>query len=863
MKKEPAEQLLGDYVISKTSFPHLEKALQEFKKNDFLKLSEYERINGVNQALLSLIQNASPRSFLLPAVIEFVEHVNQLGILNEPYHITNFEFWLNHFSNLNEDENYRIRALITGKLIPRDDYQQSFPIGMNKTYKGTHFVSAHLSPDVDTMVASFWGWMDAFAARVGSARHVWGLPGGPPDSPVTRAFQDFFGSSTFKNVAYMGGTLTLSALDLMTQKGLIKKQADTSLSSFEIGQDKAVILVDKTGKFLGDWQTHDIEPIRKIIIRFKSCLRWFENNLHVRLISLFAKKNLHVTDIKPFLSSVFDVEIAECEPAKEFTERQKRDLNDFFVKVFELKKGLNSTYSELIETLHHISINDLGNIKNELYSLENSELFDSKGILKEDRPLIFHFIEKIIHQLDLSIKVIRDYVEQLDIALKIKNRVFNIPSEYITLRTDVEDIRIKMKNKNYLTVVVSDGLNHIYPIGIVWDQSIQQQTLGTISFRDFCNQEEVRMASYLTPISVVDHHKTSLKTSSPPLAIIGDAQSCNVIMAEQAFNIYSRYSLNGMTPAQIDEALKDSSNIRLLQRSIQRKSALSHQQDCFIHPDRELVEYICYLHAILDDTDLLTKVSKRDVECVIELLNRIKSLTVKKDVEIINLDNIPKDKDFAKAAAKRILRNQEMYSFYRKVFLSKEKEIEESLSACKEEHFESIFLDTKEQNGCCRVGQTKLFSSNFPAFQKSSSKIMAFFVKQAEKITKAQPEIDLHMHMISTISSAEEVYHDHIGHFHHQDELWFYAPSTQKGLDHLSSFLTGFQASQKLGANTSIKFSSTLSNEVKQLFIQNFPNIPYSEDATLQLPIVIICFTAGLLNSRKAMITPYLPKAMS
>ena len=37
----------------------------------------------------------------------------------------------------------------------------------------------------------------------------------------------------------------------------------------------------------------------------------------------------------------------------------------------------------------------------------------------------------------------------------------------------------------------------------------------------------------------------------------------------------------------------------------------------------------------LDDTDLLTKISRVDVECMASLLNRLKSLTMKKEVEIV------------------------------------------------------------------------------------------------------------------------------------------------------------------------------------------------------------------------------------
>ena len=76
-----------------------------------------------------------------------------------------------------------------------------FPLAWVKVYSGTHFITAHLSPDVDTMIASFWGWMDAFGARIGTGLHLWCLPGGPPDSPFTSIFRDMFGSGLFLYLA--------------------------------------------------------------------------------------------------------------------------------------------------------------------------------------------------------------------------------------------------------------------------------------------------------------------------------------------------------------------------------------------------------------------------------------------------------------------------------------------------------------------------------------------------------------------------------------------------------------------------------------------------------------------------------------
>lgn len=865
----PSHMSLGDYKFANSTFPDVEKAIADLNSPEFQSLSERKRFRRINQILLNLIQDAPHSSFLLPAVIDFIERINNSGFLNAPYHFSHFEFWLNQLSELNDHQNYLIRSKIVGKYIPREEYQVFFPIGMDKTFSGSHFVAAHLSPDVDTMVASFWGWVDAFAARVCNARHLWSLPGGPPDSPVTDRFYELFGSSIFSSLSHSSLTLTLAAMDLVSQKGFLKKKGDTSISSLESGNgDIAVILIDEKGHYLGDWHRSDVDPIRQIIIRFKSCLRWFENNLHVELISLFAKKKLHTQDIPVFFASIFDVPINECEPVKEFEEKQKKDLHNFFLKVLGLKNGLKSSFGELIQSL--LKVKEVNLFQQELNLLASSEIFDEKGNLREDRPAIFNQLEKIINLLDNAIHYIRDYAERLDIAISIKSKVLGIPFHVATMRSDVDDIRIKMQRQEYLTVVVPEGEDSLYPVGVVWSNIIQRPTLGTVSFRDFCNQEEVKMASYLSPISVVDHHKASLKTASPPMALIGDAQSCNVIIAEQTFKINSKFSLGGMDMDAIDESINDlhklshkRSNTRILQRLLQKKMAAHSQGNYYIHPEREIAEYLSFLHAILDDTDLLTKVSQRDIECVVELLNRVKSLIGKKEIEVVNLDDIPRDKSFVLTAAKRILHNSEMYSLYRRVYESKEKEIERNLLSCEKVHCENLFADTKEQNGCCRVGQTKLFSINFPSYYKNIDKLREYWIKNAETVNKEHPEIDLHLHMISTISSASEVYQDKVGHYQHQDELWFWVPPTQKAYDHLASFLTAFQSAQNLGPSTYFEFFSD-SEELQQVFNQNYPDVPHRKAKGYpELPLVVLYFGAGLLNSRKAMITPYLPKIIS
>lgn len=861
---------LGDWKWEIHSFPNLDALFQEFQTPDFKNLSTRKRFGFVNQTLLNLIQVFPEPSFLLPAVIEYLDRVNREQCLVEPLTFTLFEFWLNHFSKLSEQENARIRGKIAGKWIPRESYQIFFPIGMNKYFPGTHFVSAHMSPDADTMIASFWGWVDAFATRIGMGQHIWSLPGGPPESPVTLIFQEIFGIAAFSVTARTAMALTLSAIDLVTQKNFAKEIASTAISTLDHGSnEKAVILVDGHENYLGDWRSTDVELVRQIVILFKACLRWYENRLHTLLISLFANETVRLNHIDAFLSEILNITFEMSDPAKDFSVEQKHLLHLFMTKGLKIPQGLTASFSSLISVLKKPIGHNLTELLDALAALKTGSLFDTDGFLIENRPKIFRVLETIIQQLNKTIFAICNYVERLDIVMRIKTDVLETPHPYLTMHTDVEEIRLKLKNFDYLTVVIPDENGKFYPLGVVWAHDIRNPILGTVSFRDFCNQDEVKMASYLSIISVVDHHKTSLATNSPPLAIIGDVQSCNVLIAEQSMLLNDRYSLNGMNAESIKtqvHALHNESlspaNLRLSQRLIHRQMALQSGLDYYIHPYREFTEYLTFLHAILDDTDLLTKVSNRDVECVAQLLNRMKSLQCKQEVELVNFDGIPRDQFFAKAAARKILQDPDMYSLYRKSYALREKEVEINLKLGAEGLPSSIFLDTKEQNGCCRVGQTKMFSSNIPTFQRTANPLRHRWASAAQEIFNDRPEVDLHMHMVSTIINAGEVYGNQQEVFKHRDEIWFWIPATQQSQNHLAIFLSAFQAAPEVINNEiNLELLGANMEEVEKIFSQNFLALPITKSEQ-DVRLAVLHFKAGSINSRKSMITPYLPRLL-
>lgn len=866
---------LGDFILSAYRFENLDEVFKQFKTPEFFRLNHKQKSDLVNRALLDLILSA-PDTFLLIAVVEYIDKVNRENVLIN-YVLMSFELWLNQFSDIPNNENYRVRGKIVGKGIPRDEYQVLFPIGMGKVYPGSHYVTAHSSPDLDTTIASFWGWIDAFGARVSEGVHIWNVPGGAPQSNIEVAllFHHIFGQNVFNLLAKTRDNLALSSLELMTQRGVITQL--TNQSSLMIDHERAqraIILVDQAGYFLGDWRNFDIEGVRLVILQLNNCLRWFENNLHVGLITLFAQENLNKADLPKFVQRVFEIKIRDSDPAREFNEKQLRHTEAYLRKVFKVEQGLSATFSEFAKAIQSCGLSNFQEWIDQVKALEQSDLFDEQGKLIENRPKIFHHLEEIIAGLDRAIQNIRAYTEKLEIALTIKTEVFGYLPQVVSYRADVEELRSKMGNYNYLTVTSTDEEGKMLPLGVVRSRDLFQPILGTVTLRDFCNRDETKIPSYLEVISVIDHHKSILHTSSAPVVYLSDTQSSNCVVAQISFRINDCYSLGGMSLKEIEEQINEvkkdfssPSKKRIFQKLLMRLQAATETKTYFIDPLREFVEYLHFLYAILDDTDLLTKVSRRDVECVAELLNRLKSLMEGQVVEIIQLDDIPRNETFVQNAANRILQNPDMYSLYQKIYLAKEQLVEENFLLCAQGKESSIFVDTKLQNGCVRVGQTKLFPNNYPAFKTHGNKLREIWVKQSQEFFADRREYDLYLQMVSTVSGAEALFTGSEKGISSKDELWVWIPMTDQSIEHLKSFLNEFRSSpqiMQLQKEIDLEFIGPNAREYHKIFNESFIPAPFHiAEEQAKYSLGIIRFPAGKINSRKAMISPYLPNLIS
>jgi hypothetical protein len=286
---------------------------------------------------------------------------------------------------------------------------------------------------------------------------------------------------------------------------------------------------------------------------------------------------------------------------------------------------------------------------------------------------------------------------------------------------------------------------------------------------------------------------------------------------------------------------------------------LEKNASTYIHPEREYIEYLHFLYGILDDTDLLMKVSLKDVEIVASLLNRMKSIVCKKQVEIISFEGIERNKDFVKNAAQVILQNKDMYTIYKKVYAFREKEVEKNMRLCVENQPHNLFADTKEQNGCCRIGQTKVFAKNMQTFHRYSKDLRKVWVHKAQALYKDRSEYDLHIQMISTIVGAEEVYKGIKLEYHHKDELWVWIPESDLAQEHLKRFLNAFQDNPQLAENhLEIEYLGNNAQILSQLFNESFLQVPI-KIVKADIPMAVLYYKAGILNSRKTMVSPYLP----
>src|SRR5262249_12507496 len=122
-----------------------------------------------------------------------------------------------------------------------------------------------------------------------------------------------------------------------------------------------------------------------------------------------------------------------------------------------------------------------------------------------------------------------------------------------------------------------------------------------------------------------------------------------------------------------------------------------------------------------------------------------------------------------------------------------------------------------------------------------------------------KPDLILHIHMISTIVSAEEVYKGKKTKYSHKDELWIWVPEGELGVEYLTRFLVNFKNSPGIQEHDiEVEFLGANASNLSLIFKEGFFDIP-QKTTNKKIPIAVLRYKAGSLNSRKAMVSPFLP----
>ena len=569
------------------------------------------------------------------------------------------------------------------------------------------------------------------------------------------------------------------------------------------------------------------------------------------LVSLLANENLSPKEMLSFIEEALRKNLFEGERLPLYSQKQQSYLDTLLRKVLHIKNGYRATFGEFLSEAtpnHNYTL-----LKKALLSLPEKDLFSL------NRSGTFTYLSNLLTLEKESFLLLQNFLRSFQSCLAIKEMVLKDPPTHISHLAEYEEIQRELQQNGHLTVTYEDN-GKLYPLGVIHREDIFRKVIGSSSWNDFSNPFETDARENVEVISVIDHHKTVLSTKKPFLAVLRDLQSSNTICAQLAFEMNDLYSTNGMSIGEIEKEIKEAKNIRVLERLLKRKKAAESGLPFYIATDREFLEYYQFLFAILDDTDLLTKVTPTDVDCVRDLINRLKSLMLGKEVEIIDFTDISRgDPLYAKKAAKKILRNEDVYSLYATIYHAKESLINEIIFKTEEGVDTPFFQDIKVLNGYAEIGQFKFFPNNEPLLRKRIEHLRNLWLKRSKERSKQTREVSLFIFMLSTLSSAEEVFADQQETRIYKDEIWFWIPEgDKKATHHLVSFLEEFRHSPHMrDEEWEIEFLGD--NEgYKKAFADGLQRPFISHHSRSKLSAAIVKVPMKRIKSRKADIAVYL-----
>jgi len=876
MSKTP---LIGDIQISPKTFPRQADIIKKFESKDFTELPSPERNEIVNKTLLDLIAETPAPCYLLSETINYLTAITKSNCLDGPFNLTAFERWLNQHSDLSYEDNRFIRGKIIGKYVPRDDYNPIFPIGQNKVHPGSHTVTAHTPPDLDSLTGSFLGWLDAFGCRVGKTLTVWNVPKGEPGPIISKKFTEFYSRDLFYRIAKQKTLISHVAMDIVQQDRLIRAKSDADIKELKHDRSKYhIIHVDQEGYYLGDWRSTDVDAVSKVQRGLNMCMHSYEKFMVLSLTELFSKSHFKHEACMQKLEKLFSEKLYDYIHILNFpfSDSQEETLDLYLTKVLGLKQGSKSPISDFFELMDNFANTDFGKYRETLNQLGNKDFYDNDLNADFEIDEIFGIIHKAQTLLIHSTMNLRDYLDRLDIAMTVKKEILGLRPTWAGTKAEIHEIRSKIKDYQHLTVVFPDRKGHLIPVGVIHRDEVEKPVQGTVTFRDFCNYDEIKLhADYLEVISAIDHHKTSVSSKSAMVLSVADVQSSNILTAQKYFEMNDRYGTRGQTEESISKQLKklkeediSQQNLRLMEKLLHKQQVqLRKNKKYFIDPDRELQEYLLCLNAIIDDTDLLNKCGWWDMEVIIEILNRIKSLQLGHEVEAYQLDDITKDRRHLKKCIRDLLCSEDFYSFYREIYEHREEVVSALILATDDDEATQIFVDRKIQNHSCSISQFKLFPRNWDDLKTNRENILLNWLDLSRKVREKNSEVDFFLHMMSTVPGATEAYHGKTDDNSFKDEIWITGiTESDESMSRLRQFLRSLKKSPKhkeINLEFHLEGPKTKSTDILRKSVETIifeQDIVVTTKDYLESPILIFRFKQGSLNSRKADITPFLPK---
>ena len=866
--------LIGDIEFDKKSFSDIQSILKNFCSPEFRSKTSIERNALVNRTLLDIIQCAPRHSFLLREIIDFTRRITDNQVLDGNYNLTAFERWLNQHSELSTEEQRVIRGKVIGKYVPRDEYQIFFPIGHDKYYPHSHYVTAHNPPDLDSTTGSFIGWMDAFACKVGNTLTVWNVPQGEPSPLISHYFNLIFTPDVFTRVAKNKAVISPVAMDIVNQERLHRVAANSDIRDFQHNRNTThIIVVDEDGYFLGDWRISDVDSVGRIQRLLNMSIHSYEKLIISSFTEVMSHDVITKDDLKNFLDSVLNCKLGNPKLRfQRYNIADQESLDKYLRIVLKLEDGSDTTFKDFFHYMDEISKSEYSDFIKLLKSIiEESNFCSKSGELTLGRAEIFSLFHKAYSKLSDSIQLGRDYYDRMDVALAVKKDILGHSLNYVSTKAEPTEILQKLRGYQHITVCFPDSQGRLIPVGVIHRTDLHRDSLGTVTLRDFCNNDEIKLAKDIRVISAIDHHRSEMNSRECMTITIADVQSVNVLLAEKAFIINDLYSNANQTLHSIDEQVEEiqkqghaleTSELRKLARLMQKKQAIYRSgSKYFIHPDREIVEYTLMLNAIVDDTDLFNKCGWRDLKSIANLVNRMKSIVCGREMEVLSLEPYNKNsKSDLKKAINDFLKNEDIISFYENIFEHRRLMIDKWVREPEQHGY--CFEDRKIQNEFCAVSQFKLFPENQQSFQENRLELLEDWLASNSLVKRKTSVVDFYLQMNSTIqiNSSNSESQDKS-----YDELWFNIDDqSEQGASRLRQFFDALVQSPKYpdfilearveGPDTNTKklLLSILENNLKV--------VPLYVKTKSTDPIICLRIKTSSMNSRKADITPYLPK---